>query len=71
MFTNKSPFRLSPRQRMDLEGVVRSAHWAAGWVRRAQVLLLLAKGLSVRAIQAQTGMSPRRQRHWRQRFEKC
>lgn len=71
MFTNKSPFRLSPRQRMDLEGVVRSTHWAAGWVRRAQVLLLLAKGLSVRAIQAQTGMSPRRQRHWRQRFEKC
>jgi transposase len=70
MFTPKSPFHLSSNQRRDLEGMVRSSHLAAGWVRRAQVLLLLAKGLSVRAIQAQSGMSPRRQRHWRQQFEK-
>jgi transposase len=49
--------------------MVRSTHLAVGWVRRAQVLLLLSKGLSVRAIQARTGMSPRRQRHWRQQFE--
>lgn len=45
---------------------MRSTDVAAGWVRRAQVLLLLAAGLSVRAVQAQ---SPRRQRHWKQRFE--
>lgn len=70
MFTPKSPFCLTSKARNDLESMVRSTHLAAGWVRRAQVLLLLAKGLSVRAIQAQTGMSPRRQRHWRQQFEK-
>ena len=70
MFTLKSPLRLSSSQRRDLESMVRSTHLAAGWVRRTQVLLLLAKGLSVRVIQAQTGMSPRRQRHWRQQFER-
>src|SRR5579863_9687514 len=69
MFTNKSPFRLATKERKDLESIVRSTLLAAGWVRRAQVLLLLAEGLSVRAIQAQTGMSPHRQRHWRRRFE--
>ena len=71
MFTPQSPFHLSSKERNHLESIVRSTHLAAGWVRRAQVLLLLAKGLSVRAIQTQTGMSPRRQRHWRQQFEKC
>jgi transposase len=69
MFTNKSGFRLQRKEREKLESIVRSTHLAAGWVRRAQVLLLLAEGLSVRAVQAQTGMSPRRQRLWRQRFE--
>src|ERR1700756_2472884 len=69
MFTNKSGFRLQRKERDNLESIVRSTHLAAGWVRRAQVLLLLADGLSVRAVQTQTGMSPRRQRLWRQRFE--
>lgn len=70
MFTNKSPFSLTAETRKDLEGIVRSTHLAAGWVRRAQVLLLLAQGVPVRLIQAQTGMSPRRQRHWREEFRK-
>ena len=69
MFTNKSHFRLQPKERNNLGSIVRSPQLAAGWVRRAQVLLRLADGLSVRAVQAQTGMSPRRPRLWRQRFE--
>ena len=60
---------MQPKQRASLESIVRSTHLAAAWVRRAQVLLLLAEGLSVRAVQARTGMSPRRQRHWKQQFE--
>lgn len=54
MFTTQSPFRLQAKERDSLESIVRSTHLAAGWVRRAQVLLSLAQGLSVRSVQAQT-----------------
>ncbi len=70
MFTVKELCRLQPKERASLESIVRSTHLAAAWVRRAQVLLLLAEGHSVRAVQARTGMSPRRQRHWKQQFER-
>src|ERR1022692_4426476 len=69
MFTTRGVFRLQPKERSDLQGIVRSTQLAAGWVRRAQVLLLLAEGMAVRAVQARTGMSPRRQRLWKQRFQ--
>jgi transposase len=39
--------------------VMRSTRSPAGWARRAQVLLLLAEGLSVRKVEARTGMSLR------------
>ncbi len=70
MFTTKDPFRLQPQDRARLEQVVRSTRVAAGLARRAGVLLLLADGLPLRRIQAQTGMSPRRVRAWRQNWER-
>lgn len=65
MFTSKEPLRLQPQERASLRGVVRSTRSAAGWVRRAQVLLLLDEGRSVRGVQAQTGMSFGRILHWK------
>ena len=69
MFTSRHPLRLQTEERASLEAVVRSTRSPAGWIRRAQVLLLLAEGQPVRAIQAQTRMSPRRQRYWKQRWQ--
>jgi len=69
MFTSRTPLPLQTAERASLEAVVRSTRSPAGWIRRAQVLLLLAEGKPVRAIQAQTRMSPRRQRYWKQRWQ--
>lgn len=69
MFTSRAPLRLQAEERASLEAVIRSTRSPAGWVRRAQVLLLLAAGKPVRAIQAQTRMSPHRQRYWKQRWQ--
>ena len=69
MFTSRTPLRLQTEEHASLEAVVRSTRSPAGWIRRAQVLLLLAEGKPVRAIQAQTRMSPRRQRYWKQRWQ--
>jgi len=66
MFTAKEPFQLSAEDRGRLEQLLRSTRVAAGLARRARVLLLLADGTSLRDIQAQTGMSPRRTLHWKQ-----
>jgi D-serine deaminase-like pyridoxal phosphate-dependent protein len=60
MFTSEEPLRLQSQERDTLQAVIRSTRSPAGWVRRAQVLLLLAEGLSVRRVEAQTGMSLRR-----------
>lgn len=65
MFTSKESFRLQPQERAHLQQMLRSTRISAGLARRARVLLLLAEGLSLRRIQAQTGMSPRRTRHWK------
>jgi len=70
MFTTPKPLRLSPQERTRLEELARATHSPAAWVRRAQVLLLLAEGVAVRTIQARTGMSPHRQRHWKERWQK-
>src|SRR5712692_9046185 len=61
MFTAKEPFCLEPLERTRLEQLVRST--------RARALLLLAEGLSLRRIRAQTGMSPRRIRAWKQNWQ--
>lgn len=65
MFTAKEPFRLLPEEQTGLEQLLRSTRVSAGLARRARALLLLADGRSVRHIQAQTGLSPRRTLHWK------
>ncbi|MGH9683513.1 MAG: helix-turn-helix domain-containing protein [Candidatus Acidiferrales bacterium] len=70
MFTTHEPFRLPSPERARLEQLARCTQGPAGLARRARVLLLLAEGLSLRRIQAQTGMSPRRIRAWRQNWQK-
>jgi hypothetical protein len=65
MFTAKEPFPLFPEERARLEQLLRSTRIAAGLARRARALLLLADGTSLREIQAQTGLSPRRTLHWK------
>ena len=65
MFTSNEPFQLPPQERDRLEQMLRTTTLSAGLVRRARVLLLLAEGVSLRQIQAQTGMSPRRIQHWK------
>lgn len=65
MFTAKEPFRLQAKEQSSLEEILRSTRAGAGLARRARVLLLLARELSLRAIQAQTGMRPHRIRHWK------
>src|SRR5712692_4530054 len=69
MFTAKEPFCLEPLERTRLEQLVRSTRAPAGLARRARALLLLAEGLSLRRIRAQTGMSPRRIRAWKQNWQ--
>ena len=69
MFTTKEPFQLSESERTCLEQLSRSIRGPAGLARRARVLLLLAEGLSLRRIRAQTGMSPRRIRTWKQNWQ--
>ncbi len=70
MFTAYEPFQLPPQERDRLQQIVRTTTLSAGLVRRARVLLLLAEGVSLRQIQAQTGMSPRRIQHWRKSWQK-
>jgi transposase len=69
MFTSQRPLRLQAKERESLQTVIRSTRSPAGWVRRAQVLLLLADGLSVRRVEAETGMSLRRIVHWKKRWQ--
>ena len=70
MFTTQEAFALSAPQRAGLEEIVRSRTLPAGVVRRARVLLLLASGVSLRSIQRQTGMSPRRVLAWKHRWRR-
>jgi transposase len=70
MFTAYEPFQLPPQERDRLQQIVRTTTLSAGLVRRARVLLLLAEGVSLRQIQAQTGMSPRRIQHWKKSWHK-
>lgn len=65
MFTAKEPFRLLPEEQTHLEQLLRCTRVSAGLARRARTMLLLADGVSLRHIQTQTGMSPRRTLHWK------
>jgi hypothetical protein len=69
MFTSQQPLCLQVQERESLQAVMRSSRSPAGWSRRAQVLLLLAEGLSVRRVEAQTGMSLRRIVYWKKRWQ--
>ena len=69
MFTAEEPLRLSSEERSDLQQVLRSTNLPAGIVRRVRVLLLLADSVSVRKIQTQTGMSPRRALAWKRNWQ--
>lgn len=69
MFTSQQPLRLQAQERESLRTVMRSTRSPAGWARRAQVLLLLAEGLSVRRVEAQTGMSLCRIVYWKKRWQ--
>ena len=69
MFTSQEPLRLQAGERESLQAVVRSTRSPAGWTRRAQVLLLLDEGVSVRGVKARTGMSPRRIGYWKKRWQ--
>src|SRR3990172_5336698 len=68
MFTSTEPLRLQPQERESLQAVIRSTRSPAGWVRRAQVLLLRAEGLAVGRGPGQRGMSLRRVVYWKQRW---
>src|SRR5260370_28915887 len=59
MFTAKELFRLLPEEQTHLQQLLRSTRVSAGLARPARTMLLLADGVSLRHIQAQTGMSPR------------
>ena len=66
MFTVREPFDLLTKESAELERLVRSTRVFARLSRRARALLLLASGSSLRHIQAQPGLSPRRTLHWKQ-----
>jgi hypothetical protein len=68
MFTAREPFRLRSEERTRLQQLLRFRRVSAGLARRSRALLLLADGRSVRDIQAQTGLSPRRTLHWKQHW---
>jgi hypothetical protein len=70
MVTAHEPLQLPPRERDRLQQILRTTTLSAGIVRRARVLLLLAEGVSLRQIQALTGMSPRRIQHWKRSWRK-
>ncbi|MCI0574184.1 MAG: IS630 family transposase [Myxococcaceae bacterium] len=59
---------LRPEERTHLEALTASRSLAAGLVRRAQVVLLSADGISNRVIAARVGLSPAMVSHWRGRY---
>ena len=62
------PIHLTDAQRDDLEGIARSHALAAGFVRRARIVLLLADGVPVRTVGTKLGVSRPTIAKWRRRF---
>lgn len=59
---------LDPDGRAALEGVVRRTSAAAGLVRRARIVLLVADGLPLDRIARQVGVRPNVVRTWADRY---
>jgi winged helix-turn helix protein len=60
---------LSPEERAELEHWQRSTTRAAGLVRRAHAILLLADGLALKEVVVRCPMTERNVRKWARRFE--
>ena len=69
-FRKVSPrFEFLPGQQQTLENWTRSTSIGAGLSRRAQVILLLAEGCSLRMVSNKTGMMIRHIQKWESRFQ--
>lgn len=68
MFTPTTDLKLSAMERADLEHLVRSTSTAAGIVRRAHCVLLLADGQSYGTIGTALGVSDRFIARWKRRY---
>lgn len=64
----KEPLHLSERQRVELESLARSRSLPHALVRRAQIVLLSAEGLTNKAIGERVGMSNWMVGEWRKRY---
>ena len=62
------PIHLTPAQREELEELARSHALSAGFVQRAKIVLLLAEGVSARAVAAKLDVSRPTIAKWRRRF---
>ena len=62
------PIHLTTDQRNDLEEIARSRALAAGFVQRAKIVLLLADGVSARAVATKLEVSRPTIAKWRRRF---
>ena len=62
-------FRLTPSERTELRGRMRSRTLPAEDVRRARLILLLAQGKSYLAIRQALGCNPNYISRWKGRFE--
>lgn len=64
----KAPLILTPEQREQLEGIVRSRSLPAGLVKRARIVLLSAAGKTNQEIARQLGLTTATVGKWRGRF---
>ena len=65
------PIHLTTDQRNDLEEIARSRALAAGFVQRAKIVLLLADGVSARAVATKLEVSRPTIAKWRRRFSRA
>jgi hypothetical protein len=66
---HEGELRLAPRERQELRARVRSRTLPAEDVRRARLILLLARGKSYLAIRQVLGCNPNYVSRWKGRFE--
>ena len=62
------PIHLTDAERDDLEEIARSHGLAAGFVQPAKIVLLLADGISTRAVETKLDVSRPTIAKWRRRF---
>lgn len=68
MNPTKKPFQVTPEQRDELRGVLRSTRAAAGLVKRAQIVLALAEGESYASISMRLQIPASTISRWKRRF---